>query len=143
MIAVRCPTKRWHTMQRLEIELFVRFRRYAPRRGTLYGFCNRQRIPKIILVSLPEGLGIDRRHLPHVVAEGEQLTGHIVRSHACLYPDQAWQHIREPSTISVRATFSRSTIAPRASRPTRCSVFLPGSIPIVTIAVLNSRGMAR
>src|SRR5262249_4009198 len=44
-------------------------------------------------------------------------------------------------TIFVRATFSRSTIAPRASRPTRCSVFLPGSIPIVTIAVLNLRSM--
>jgi hypothetical protein len=85
-----------HTMQRLEIELFVCFRWYAPRRGTLYGFSDRQRIPKIILVSLPEGLGIDRRHLPDVVAEGEQLTGHIVRSHAYLYPDQAWRHIRKP-----------------------------------------------
>jgi hypothetical protein len=83
-------------MQCLEIELFVRFRRYAPRRGTLYGFSNRQRIPKIILVGLPERLGIDRRHLPHVVAKGEQLTGHIVRSHARLYPDQAWRHIRKP-----------------------------------------------
>src|SRR6476620_7584497 len=130
-------------MQSPEIELLVRFRRYAPRRGTLHGFSNRLRISKVILVALPERLGVDRRHLPHVVVEGEQLTGHIVRSHACLYPDQAWRHIREPSTISVRATFSRSTIAPRASRPTRCSVFLPGSIPIVTIAVLNSRGMAR
>jgi hypothetical protein len=38
-------------------------------------------------------------------------------------------------TILVRATFSRSTISPRASRPTRCSMFLPGSIPRVTIAV--------
>src|ERR1700756_1928311 len=85
-----------HTMQRLEIELFVRFRRYAPRRGPLHGFSNRQRIPEVILVSLPEGLSIDRRHLPHVVAEGEQLTGHIVRSHACLYPNQAWRHIRKP-----------------------------------------------
>jgi hypothetical protein len=87
-------------MQRLEIELFVCFRRYAPRRGTLYGFCNRQRIPKIILVSLPERLGVDRWHLPYVVAEGEQFTGHIVRSHARLYPDQAWQHIRKPRNNS-------------------------------------------
>jgi hypothetical protein len=76
-----------HTMQRLEIELFVRFRRYAPRRWTLHGFSNRMRISKVILVSLPERLGVDRRHLPHVVTEGEQLTGHIVRSHACLYPN--------------------------------------------------------
>src|SRR4029077_16532419 len=67
-----------HTMQRLEIELFVCFRRYAPRRGTLHGFSDRMRIPKVILVSLPERLGVDRRHLPHVVAEAEQLTGHIV-----------------------------------------------------------------
>src|ERR1700757_3250593 len=58
-----------HTMQRLEIELFVRFRRYAPRRGTLHGFSNRMRISKVILVSLPESLGGDRRHLPHVVTE--------------------------------------------------------------------------
>src|ERR1700746_1480016 len=45
-------------------------------------------------------------------------------------------------TILVRATFSRSTISPRASRPTRCIVFLPGSIPMVTIAVPTLRGMA-
>jgi hypothetical protein len=83
-------------MQRLQIELLVRFRRYAPRRGTLHGFSNCMRISKVILVSLPERLGVDRRHLPHVVAEGEQLTGHIVRPHACLYPDQAWRHIRKP-----------------------------------------------
>src|SRR5262252_203342 len=85
-----------HTMQRLQIELFVRFWRDAPRRGTLHGFSDRMRVSKVVFVSLPERLGVDRRHLPHVVAEGEQLTGHIVCSHACLYPDQAWRHIREP-----------------------------------------------
>src|SRR5215475_5263146 len=42
-----------HTMQRLEIELLVRFWRYAPRRGTLRGFSNRMRISKVIFVSLP------------------------------------------------------------------------------------------
>src|ERR1700751_2329802 len=45
-------------------------------------------------------------------------------------------------TTLARATFSRSTISPRASRPTRCIVFLPGSIPMVTIAVPTLRGMA-
>src|ERR1700756_3643482 len=85
-----------HTMQRLEIELLVCFRRYAPCRGALHGFSNGMRISKIILVSLPERFGVDWRHLPHVVVEGEQLTGHIVRSHACLYPNQAWRHIRKP-----------------------------------------------
>jgi len=44
--------------------------------------------------------------------------------------------------ILTRATLSRSTIPPRASRPTGCSVFLPGSIPKVTTAVLDLRGMA-
>jgi hypothetical protein len=70
--------------------------RYAPRRGASHGFSDRMRISKIILVGLPERLGVDRRHLPHVVVEGEQIAGHIVRSHACLYPDQAWRHIRQP-----------------------------------------------
>jgi hypothetical protein len=64
-----------------------------------------------------------------------------VRSHACLYPDQAWQHIRKAEKQFWRATFSRTTIPPRASRPTRCSVFFPGSIPMVTTAVLDF-GMA-
>ena len=64
-----------HTMQRLQIELLVCFRQYAPRCRPLHGFGNRMRISKIILVSLPEWLGVDRWHLPHVVAEGEQLTG--------------------------------------------------------------------
>ena len=55
-----------HTMQRLEIELFVCFRRHTPCRGTLHGFSNRMRISKVILVSLPERLGIERWHLPHI-----------------------------------------------------------------------------
>ena len=63
-----------HAMQRLQIELLVRLRWYAPRCRTLHGFGNRMRISKIILVSLPEWLGVDRWHLPHVVAEGEQRT---------------------------------------------------------------------
>jgi hypothetical protein len=54
------------------------------------------RISKVVLVGLPERLGIDRRHLPHVMPEGEQLTSHIACSCACLYPDQAWRHIRKP-----------------------------------------------
>jgi hypothetical protein len=54
------------------------------------------RISKVILVGLPERLGVDRQHLSYVVVEGKQFAGHIVRSHACLYPDQAWRHIREP-----------------------------------------------
>jgi hypothetical protein len=29
------------------------------------------RIAEVILVGLPKGLGIDRRHLPHVVTDGE------------------------------------------------------------------------
>jgi len=85
-----------HTMQCLQIELLVRFRRHTPCRGTLHGFSNRVRISKVILVSLAERLGIDWRHLPHVVPEGEQLTGHIVRSHAYLYSNQTWRHIRKP-----------------------------------------------
>ena len=49
-----------HTMQRLQIELFVRLWRDAPRLRTLHGFSNRMRIS----VALPERLGVDRRHLP-------------------------------------------------------------------------------
>src|SRR5215470_5368669 len=64
-----------HTMQRLEIELLVRLCRYAARRRALYSFSNRMRISKVVLVALSERLGIDRRDLPHVMADGEQLTG--------------------------------------------------------------------
>jgi hypothetical protein len=64
-----------HAMQRLEIALFVRFRWYAPHPGTLHGFSDRMRISKVILVGLPERLGIDRRHLSHVVVEGKQFAG--------------------------------------------------------------------
>ena len=59
-----------HAMQRLEIELLDRFRRYAPCRGTLHGFRNGLRISKVIFVGLSERLGVDRRHLPHIVAKG-------------------------------------------------------------------------
>ena len=83
-------------MQCLQIELLVRFRRHAACCGALHGFSNRMRISKVILVGLPERFGVGRRHLPHVVVEGEQIAGHIVCSHACLYPDQARRHIRQP-----------------------------------------------
>src|SRR4029450_3880695 len=88
-------------MQRLEIELLVRLRRDTPRRWTLHGFSDRMRIAEIILVALPEGLGIDRRPLPHVVADGDELAGHIVGSHACLYANQARRHICKPGDNSI------------------------------------------
>src|SRR5262245_37215928 len=90
-----------HAMQRLKIELLVRLCRDAPSRGTLHGFSDRMRIAEVVLVGLPKGLGIDWRHLPDIVADGEQFPGHIVRSHAGLDPDQAWRHIRKPGHNSV------------------------------------------
>ena len=45
-------------------------RRYAPCRRTLHGFRNGLRISKVIFVGLSERLGVDRRHLPHIVAKG-------------------------------------------------------------------------
>jgi hypothetical protein len=86
-----------HAVQRLKIELFIGFCRYTQRRWTLYGFSDRQRITKVVLVVLPEWFGINRWHLPYVVADGEQLAGHIVRSHPRLYSDQAGRHIPKPS----------------------------------------------
>src|SRR5215831_12317361 len=90
-----------HAMQCLEIELLVRLWRDAARRWALYSFSDRMRIAKVILVCLPERLGIHRRHLPHIVAEGEELAGHIVRSHSCLYTNQACRHIRKPRHNSI------------------------------------------
>ncbi len=60
-----------HAMQRLKIELLVRLRRDTSRRWPLHGFSDRVRIAEVILVALPERLGLDRRHLPHVVTERE------------------------------------------------------------------------
>src|SRR6185503_16907522 len=45
------------------------------------------------------------------------------------------------ATIRSRATFSRRAISPQAPSPIRCSVFFPGSIPIVTITALGLRDM--
>lgn len=59
------------------------------------------RVPEVILVGLPKGLGISRRHLPHIMTNGEKLPGHIVRSHARLYADQARRHIRKSGDNSV------------------------------------------
>jgi hypothetical protein len=60
-----------HAMQRLKIELFVCLCRHTPRRWTLHRFCDRKCIAEVILVRLPEGLGIDRWDLPNVMADGE------------------------------------------------------------------------
>src|SRR6201987_5449131 len=85
-----------HTMQRLEIELLVGFWRYALRRRPLHGFSDRMGISKVILVTLPERLGVDRRHFPQSVVESGKPAGNIVRSNARLDPDRAWRHIRKP-----------------------------------------------
>jgi hypothetical protein len=58
-------------MQCLKIKLLIGLCRDAPCRRTLHGFSDRMRIAEVILVGLPKGLGIDRRHLPHVVTDGE------------------------------------------------------------------------
>src|SRR5262249_1359455 len=89
-------------------------RLYGTHRVVLHGFSDRMRIAEVILVGLPEGLGIDRRHLPHVVADGDELAGHIVRSHTCLYADQTRRHIRKPGDTSIARHL------PAQHNPTSC-----------------------
>ena len=49
-----------------------------------------------------------------------------MRSQACLYSNRAWGRLARRETTRSRASFSRSTISPRASRPIEWNVFLPG-----------------
>src|SRR5260370_4222786 len=61
-------------MQRLQIQLAVGLNRNTARRRALYSFCDRVRIPEVVLVTLPERFGIGWRHLFDLVTERDQLT---------------------------------------------------------------------
>jgi len=52
-------------------------------------------VPKVVLVALSKRLGISRRHLLDLVAERNQLAGHVVSGHAGFDPDEASRHIHE------------------------------------------------
>jgi hypothetical protein len=49
-----------------------------PRRTAFYSFRNRVRIPKVVLVCLPERSGIGWRHLLDLVTKRDQLTSYVV-----------------------------------------------------------------
>ncbi|MGA3141076.1 MAG: hypothetical protein ABSD09_19700 [Xanthobacteraceae bacterium] len=53
----------------------------------LANFRDRVRIPEVVLVTLTERLGINRRHLLHVVTERYQLSSYAMRRHAGLNTD--------------------------------------------------------
>jgi hypothetical protein len=80
---------RSYPVQCWQVQLIVGLYRYAACRWSLHSFCNRVSVPEVVLVSLAERPGISRRHLPHLMAERNQLARHIVRRHAGLDTDQA------------------------------------------------------
>src|SRR6266542_120184 len=118
-------------MQRLELELSVGLYRNTARRWALHCFCNRVGVPEVVLVTLTKWFGVRRWHLSHVMAEHKQLPGHIVLAMPASMPIRQGGTFASRAAIRPRASFSRKTTAPLASRPTKCSVFLPVSMPIV------------
>src|SRR6185295_9993577 len=106
-----------HAMQRLKIELFVGLYRHTQRRWTLHGFSDCERISKVILLVLSEGLGVDRWNLPYIMANGEEITAHIVCSHACLNPDKAARHIRKPGHNSIACHLLAQNDCPSCVEP--------------------------
>jgi hypothetical protein len=58
-------------MQRLQFQLISGLYRDAAGRRALDSFGDRMRIPKVVLVSLAEWLGIGRRHLFDLMTEGK------------------------------------------------------------------------
>src|SRR5262245_59419716 len=64
-------------MQRLQIQLIIGLYRNAACRWALYSFCDRVRIPEVVLVTLTERCGIGRRHLFDLVTERQQRPKHL------------------------------------------------------------------
>ena len=90
---------------------------------------------------LPQWLDVERRYFPGVVSQLAYRTSKVVGAHTHLDADQARRHVGKSCNDFVASDFSRRTMAPPLSRPIRCIVFLPGSIPIVVIVLVGLRDM--
>ena len=112
-----------HAMQSLKIELRVRLCWHTSCRCKLHCFCDRKCIAEVILVGLPEGLGIDRWDLPNIVANGDEFTGHIMRSHAYLYTDR---YVRKPSHNPVASYLLPQGNLSSGTKPDQVQRVLPG-----------------
>jgi hypothetical protein len=131
-----------YAVECLQVQLIVSLYWNAARRWPLHSFSDRVCISEVVFVTLAEGLGISRRYLSHIMTERKQLASNIVRRHASLDPDQARLHIRKPGTNP--AASSRKTIIPCSSKPIKCNVCLPVSMPMVLAATaLVVRDIAR
>jgi len=78
---------RSHAVQGLQIQLIVGLYRNATGRWPLHSFRDRVRVPEIVLVTLPERPGINRRHLLDVMTERDQFSSYAMRRHAGLNTD--------------------------------------------------------
>ena len=74
-------------------------------------------ISEIILVPLPKRLRIRGRHLFHIVAKRGKFASDVVRRHPRFDTNQTGRQVRNLDEMRPRDTFSRNTMAPRASRP--------------------------
>jgi hypothetical protein len=85
---------RSHAVQCSQVRLIVGLYWNAACRWPQHCFRNCACVAEVVLVTLPEWLGIGRRYLSHIVTECEQLAGNVVRRHTRLDPDQARRCIR-------------------------------------------------
>jgi hypothetical protein len=122
---------RSHAVQGLQIQLIVGLYRNATCRWPLHGFRDRVRVSEIVLVTLPERPGIDRWHLLDVMTERDQFSSYAMRRHASLDTDQALRHIRKPCCNPAARELLAQNDRSLSSRPIKCSVFLPVSMPMV------------
>ena len=103
-------------MQRLQIQLLVGLGWNKASCWPLHGLGLGMGISEIILVPVPKRLCIRGRNLLHIVAKLGQLTSDIVCRHSRFDADEEG-HFASRDAMRPRETLSRSTMAPRASRP--------------------------
>lgn len=83
-------------MQRLQVELVGRLRRYKLHGWALHRLGDRLRITKVVLLPLRIGPHILRRHQPGIMTKRLELATEVMRTNAGFHANQARRHVGQP-----------------------------------------------
>jgi hypothetical protein len=120
---------------RLPLQLIVSLYRNTACRWPLHSFRDCIRGPESRSYDFDGMAWQNWWHLLHVMTKRNQLAGYTMCCHASLDSDHALWHVRKPFCDPTARKLLAQNDRPWLSRPIKCNVFLPVSVPIVVQTV--------
>ena len=117
-------------MARLQVELLLTLLAHPAQVGAEGGFCDRLGVVVVVLLTLHEGLHIDRWNDARLVAEHAQGSADEMGAEARFHADDTRWLLLERLDQRQSLDLRRNAILPSVPKPTRWKTSLPISTPI-------------